>query len=180
MLKRVNIVGTSGSGKTTFGKNLAAILSIEYIEMDEVFWLKNWVCPSDEEFFQKLETALEKEAWVLDGNYTRTIPIKWKKVDTIIWLDFSFSRTLFQAIKRSTSRAITKKELWSNTGNKESFSRALLSRKSILLWVLQTYKKNRRFYNSAMADKKYSHIKFIRLTSPKECSNFLCNLKNSP
>lgn len=76
MLKRINVVGTSGSGKSTFGKNLAKCLSIEYIEIDKVFWLKNWTCPSDEEFFPKLETALEKKTWVLDGNYSRTIPIK--------------------------------------------------------------------------------------------------------
>jgi len=89
-MKRINIIGTSGSGKTTFGKRLAKVLSIEYIEMDQLFWGKNWYWPSDEEFFSKLKSELEKKLWILDGNYTRSIPIKWEKVDTVIWLDFSF------------------------------------------------------------------------------------------
>jgi len=136
MLKRINVVGTSGSGKTTFARQLATTLSIDYIEMDAIFWLKDWGCPSDAEFFPKLAAALDQENWVLDGNYSRTIPIKWARVDTVIWLDFSFPRTLWQAIKRSTSRALSQQELWPNTGNKESFQRSWLSKDSILLWVL--------------------------------------------
>lgn len=104
-------------------------------------------------------------------------PDQMKNVGTVIWLDFSFTRTLLQAIKRSLSRAITKEELWPGTGNKESFRKTLLSRDSILLWILQTYKKNRKLYIAAMANKKYAHINFVRLTSPKECSNYLINLK---
>ena len=92
MLKRINIIGASGSGKSTFGKNLAGVLSIDYIEMDALFWGKNWSVPSDEVFFPKVKSALDKDAWVLDGNYNRTTPIKWEKVDTVIWLDFSFTR----------------------------------------------------------------------------------------
>ena len=110
MLKKINIVGTSGCGKSPFGRNLADVLSVEYIEMDALFWGKDWAWLSDEEFFPKLATALEKDAWVLDGNYTRTTPIKWGNVDTVIWLDFSFCRTMFQALKRAVLRSITKKE----------------------------------------------------------------------
>jgi len=120
-LKKINVVGTSGCGKTTFGKNLANVLSVEYIEMDALYWGKDWSWVDDEDFFSKITIALEKDAWVLDGNYNRTIPIKWENVNTVIWLDFSFCRTMFQAIKRAISRSITKKELWLGTGNKEGF-----------------------------------------------------------
>jgi adenylate kinase family enzyme len=78
--KRINVVGTSSSGKTTFSKFLSNILGIDHIEMDGIFWGPNWYWPSDEEFFSKLREALKKDAWVLDGNYTRSIPIKWKKM----------------------------------------------------------------------------------------------------
>ena len=162
--------------KTTFGKNLAAVLSVEYIEMDALFWGKDWYWPSDDEFFPKLAFALEKDQWILDGNYTRTIPIKWKNVDAVIWLDFSFFRTMFQALKRVVSRSITKKELWPGTGNKESFRKSFFSRESILLWTLKTYKKNRIKYKAIMADEQYSHINFIRLKSPRECSGYLNSL----
>jgi hypothetical protein len=48
--------------------------------MDAVFWGPNWHWPGDEEFFTKLKNELSRDAWILDGNYTRTIPIKWENV----------------------------------------------------------------------------------------------------
>ena len=49
--KRINVVGTSNCGKTTFGKNLSNIVGIDHIEMDELFWGPDWYWPSDDEFF---------------------------------------------------------------------------------------------------------------------------------
>ena len=75
--QRINVVGTSSSGKTTFSKSLSAILGIDHIEMDQIFWGPNWYWPNDEEFFANLKENLKKkDAWILDGNYTRTIPVK--------------------------------------------------------------------------------------------------------
>jgi adenylate kinase family enzyme len=83
-ISRINIIGTSGSGKSSFAKKLSQITGFPYVEMDKVFWGPNWKWPSDEEFFSKLKVALAGEKWILDGNYTRTIPIKWEKVDLVI------------------------------------------------------------------------------------------------
>lgn len=63
---------------------------------------------------------MKSEDWVLDGNYTRTIPIKWENVTTVIWLDLPFLKTVYQSIKRTLKRSITGKEIWPETGNKES------------------------------------------------------------
>ena len=104
---KVNVIGTSGSGKSTFSKALACALNIPYVEMDRLHWEPNWTASSDDEFFSTLEQALCGGSWVLDGNYTRTTHIKWRRVDRVIWLDYSFARTLYQACKRALSRAIT-------------------------------------------------------------------------
>ena len=73
---RINVLGTSGSGKSTFSKKLADKLNVPYVQLDELFWKPNWTESSDEELFPKLEKAVSSDEWVLDGNYTRTIPIK--------------------------------------------------------------------------------------------------------
>lgn len=177
-LKKINIVGTSGSGKSTFAKKLANILSIDYIEMDVLFWRKNWHCLNDKDFSSLLKTSLEKERWVLDGNYSNTTPVKWENVDVVIWLDFSFFRTMSQAVKRAVIRIHAKKELWPGTGNKETFRKTFLSKHSILLWTLKTYKKNKIYYESIMSAKEFSHIIFIRLASPKACSEYLNHIEN--
>ncbi|MFJ5357345.1 adenylate kinase [Pectobacterium sp. CHL-2024] len=170
---RVNIIGTSGSGKSTLARRLSDKLAIPYVEMDALFWLKNWQERTDADFFQRLESALESDSWVLDGNYNRTRDIKWRNVDVVIWVDYSFSHTLFQAVRRAFLRAWRKEELWSGTGNKESFLRSFFSRDSIILWTIKTYSRNRKRYLADLADPRYHHIRFITLRSPRECETFL-------
>lgn len=178
-ISRVNVIGTSGSGKTVFSRRLSDILNYRHIEMDKVFWGPNWYWPSDEEFFGNLKKALSGDKWVLDGNYTRTIPVKWEKIDAVIWLDFSFPRTLYQALKRAIRRSITREELWEGTGNRESFKKSFFSKDSIILWTITTHGKVRKKYESYMKDPKFSHIKFIRLKNHNEADNFLKGIRLS-
>ena len=170
---RVNVVGTSGSGKSYFSKAIAARLGHPRIELDSLFWEPDWKQPPDETFFKKVATSLDQSTWVLDGNYDRTVPIKWKNVTTVIWIDYSFSRTLYQALKRAIVRSLTQEELWPGTGNRESFAKSFLSKESIVLWTLKTFGKVRKRYETRMADPQYSRIRFVRLRSPAEARHFL-------
>ncbi|XYQ56606.1 adenylate kinase [Pectobacterium carotovorum] len=170
---RVNIIGTRGSGKSTLARRLSEKLASPYIEMDALFWLKDWQERADADFFQQLERALEPESWVLDGNYNRTRDIKWRNVDVVIWIDYCFTRTLFQAVRCAYLRAWRKEELWSGTGNRESFLRSFFSRDSIILWTMKTYSSNRKRYLADLADPRYHHIRFMTLRSPRECKIFL-------
>lgn len=172
---RINVVGTSGSGKTALSRRIAEKLSIPHIEMDRLFWGPDWYGPADDEFFPRLEEELSQDSWVLDGNYTRTPFLKWKNIDMVIWVDFSFPRTIVQAIKRALSRVVTKEELWPGTGNRESIKQ-LFSSDSIVLWTIKSYKKNRRKYLDMMNDKQYEHIRFVRITSLKEVDEFVSSL----
>ncbi|POB78817.1 adenylate kinase, partial [Vibrio vulnificus] len=52
-----------------------------------------------------------------------------------------------------------------------------LSKDSIILWTLKTYSKNRSRYTELLNDPKYSHIKFVRITSPKKAKVFLSELR---
>lgn len=174
-MHKINVIGTSGSGKSTFAQMLSEKLGYPYVEMDAIFWGKDWYYPSDEEFFSKLKARLSTDTWVLDGNYTRTIPIKWKEVDTIIWIDYSYPRTLYQALKRAISRSISQQELWPGTGNKESFAK-LFSRDSILLWTIKTYHKNKAKYLKLGEKPECKGVSIIRLRTPKECQDFLTKI----
>jgi len=169
---RINVIGTSGSGKTTFGRNLAESLSLPFLEMDAIFWGPDWTFPEDKELFSKLASALEGENWVLDGNYTRTIPIKWDNIDIIIWLDFSFPQTLYQAVTRAFTRILTREELWPGTGNREMPGK-LFSRDSIVLWTIKTFQRNRKKFTAYMESDEFKKIPFIRLKSPRQAKSFL-------
>ena len=178
---KINVTGTSGSGKSTFSKKLSALLDVPYIELDLLFWKKNWQASSDEELNQKLSNALSHavNGWVLDGNYSRTQPIKWQNVDIVIFLDYSFIQTFYQSVKRTVSRILSQRELWPNTNNKDTWKKAFFSRDSIIFWMLKTYKKNRRQYIHNSTHKQYKHIQFVRLTSRKEAQLFLQLMQQS-
>ena len=171
----INVIGTSGCGKSTFSKALAEKLQLPYLEIDKIFWGPNWVIPHDDIFLKKLETELKINGWVLDGNYTRSTAVKWKNVQTVIWLDYSFVTVFTRIIKRSVRRTITNEELREGTGNRESFKR-LFSKGSIVLWAVKTFYPNRAKYNSCMNNTGYSHIRFIRLSTPGEARRFLAQL----
>ncbi|HIA42625.1 MAG TPA: AAA family ATPase, partial [Gammaproteobacteria bacterium] len=38
---RINVMGTSGSGKTSVARRIAKKLNIPYVELDELFWKPN-------------------------------------------------------------------------------------------------------------------------------------------
>ncbi|KAF8179236.1 hypothetical protein BJ912DRAFT_983011 [Pholiota molesta] len=87
---RVHLVGNSGSGKSTTGIALAAILGVPYISMDELFWRPGWVKSSPDEFQTSLRHALEQGAergWVVDGNYLTSGGLAEEATTDIIWLD---------------------------------------------------------------------------------------------
>ena len=176
---RVNVIGTSGSGKTTFGRELASILKIPFIELDALYWGPDWREPTDSVLFSRLTAALAGESWVLDGNYSRTTDIKWEHVDAVIWLDYSFPRTTAQAVKRAVSRIVSQEELWPGTGNRESIQK-LFSRDSILLWTIQTYSKRKKKILRAISSARYQSIIFHRIKTPIQARNFLHSAARDP
>ncbi len=173
-IMRINVIGTSGSGKSTFSKRIAQKLNIPYIELDALFWKPNWTESTNEEFFPKVAKAISGENWVLDGNYSRTQPMKTTRTQMVIYLDMPFHVVLYRIVSRSLIRGFKRQELWS--GNKETVWKHLFTRDSMIWWVIKTFHKNRKRYISLFGCAEYSHIKFVRLRSPKEVEYFISQL----
>ena len=171
--ERINVVGTSGSGKTTFARRLAQALGLPYYEMDALYWKPGWQEPSDAEFMARIQEVTQQSRWVLDGNYSRTQPIKWKRVEQVIWLDLPFLATVLRVTARTVRRSFTRVELWPGTGNRESLREAFLSRKSIIGWSIRQHGRNRARYPDLMAAPEYAHVSFVRLRSDDEARRFL-------
>lgn len=171
--QRINVIGTSGSGKSTFATSLATALQLPCYEMDELFWQPDWVESSDEEFFPKVEDIAEKSQWVLDGNYSRTFAIKLKRVQLLIWIDLPFLTTTYRVTRRAVKRSFSKEELWPDTGNRESLKKSFLSRDSIIWWSMTHHHSTRSKYEQLMTSETYGDIAFLRLTSRGQIARLL-------
>lgn len=172
--KRINVVGTTGMGKTTLVSQIAEILEIKHVEMDFLFWQENWAQPKDEDFLPKVEEALMGGSWVIDGNYTRARGIIWKDIDSVIFLDYSMAVALLRVSFRSIKRIITREKIWGK--NYESFKGAFFSKNSLIIWLITTFYRRRKIYYEFMVSKEFEHIKFIKFNRPSQIKKWLKGL----
>lgn len=169
--RRISVVGTSGSGKTTLARSIAQRLDIPHIELDALHWEPNWTEAADDLFRSRIIKALSSDRWVIDGNYSKVRDLVWSRADTVIWLDYSFATVLNRLVWRTLRRGLLQEELWS--GNRETLQKAFFSQDSILLWMLQTYGKNRRKYPLLFQQPEYRHLQIIHQRSPRETHRWL-------
>jgi adenylate kinase family enzyme len=177
-LSRTVVVGTSCSGKTMFARQLAARLRAPHIELDAFHWLPHWQPRDSGEFLALVGRAAAGPAWVADGNYSRARPLLWQRASAVVWLNYPFSIVFARALRRTLLRAATREELWS--GNRESLRLALLSRDSILWWVLTTYRRRRREYRALFDRQPWPHLALIELAHPRRAARFLATLPDPP
>jgi hypothetical protein len=172
-MRRIVVVGTTGSGKTSLARQLAERFEYPYVELDALHWSANWTSVPIEEFRARVVRALDVEEWVVDGNYSKVRDIVWTRADTIVWLDYSLPLILWRLLRRTFRRLATGEELWA--GNRQGM-RILFSRNSIVLWALQTYRPLRRTYAAIPGNPAWGHLTLVRLRSPRECAEWLARL----
>ena len=100
-MDRIAIIGSAGSGKSTLSIQIAEFVDLPLFHLDRLFWKSGWVETPKPEFSVIVEEVSRKPRWIIDGNYSRTIDIRLKAADMIIFLDYSKYLCLFRAIKRS-------------------------------------------------------------------------------
>ena len=115
-----------------------------------------------------------EQSWALCGNFSILRAIIWSKADTVIWLDYPFWLCFFRCFKRAIVKLLKKESVCN--GNYESFSRLFFSKYSVLWWLIRTFRKRNKSYETAMIDPNYSHIKFVRLRSQKETDRWIESL----
>lgn len=99
-MKRVIIIGCGGAGKSTLARQLGEKTGLPVVHLDKLFWKPGWEEMPKEEFDQSIRRELEKETWIMDGNFDRTLPERIKRSDTVIYLDFSRMACLLGVLKR--------------------------------------------------------------------------------
>ena len=173
-MDRVVVVGTSCSGKTTLARQLARELGAPHVELDGIHWMSGWRERPVDEVRRMAAEAAAAERWVMDGNYSAVRDIVWGRATTVVWLNYPFRVVLWRALSRTTRRVITQEELFS--GNREGFRQSFLSRDSIILWAITSYRRVRREYRRILDGGDYPHLRVIELRGPAEAEGLVSAL----
>lgn len=99
-MQKIIIIGNPGSGKSTLASKLGKKLNLPVFHLDSFFFEANWVIRNRVNFDDDVNKIVQKDAWIIDGNYGRTMPLRIEKADTIILLDFPTYKSLFRVLKR--------------------------------------------------------------------------------
>ena len=172
--RRVVVIGTTGSGKTTVARQLAQRLGLVHVEIDALHWQAGWQETPHEVLRQRVQQATQGPAWVVDGNYSQLRDILWPRADTVAWLDYAFARVIGQLFRRTLRRTLGREVLWNQ--NRERFWVQFLSRDSLFLYACQTHWRRRRQYGQLFQQPEQAHLAVVRLHSPRATRQWLDSL----
>ena len=175
--RRIHVVGNTSAGKSTLASQLAETLGADFVELDALNWLPGWVglnATNPAEFERRIAEATRGEAWVVAGAYsTFSEKVFWDRLETVIWLDLPLPLVLFRVIRRSWRRWRSKELLW-GTNYERFFPQLAVWRKeaSLVWWAVTQQKRKRHAMLAKMADPRWAHVRFVRLTSTREIEAF--------
>lgn len=131
---RIMVLGPTNSGKSTLTEALGIRTNIPVVHLDRLRHLPhtNWVEHSDAEFQRLHDEAVATDAWIMDGSYSKLMPLRLSRVTGMIVLDDSLAVRLKRYVWRSIWQ---KRRSGGLEGNQDSVSLQML------LWLWNTRNK---------------------------------------
>jgi adenylate kinase family enzyme len=175
-VRKVSVVGNSGSGKSTVGRAVAASLGLPYVELDAIYHLAGWEDLPDDQLVAAVDSRTTGDGWVVDGNYSSTLDLVWSRADTVIWLDLPRWLVMRQVIGRSVRRVVRREELWN--GNRERLGNVLNldPDESVIRWSWTRHAMYAERYAGRTADRRWAELTVVRLRSKAEVDRFIRSL----
>ena len=171
VLERVVVVGSSGSGKTTFASDLASKLDVPHVEFDAYRHGPNWTETPDDIFRSQLDEALSGDRWVADGNYSVARDVVWTRATAVAWLDYKFPVVFWRLWWRTIGRSVRRTKLWN--GNQENLWTHFFTKHSLFLWIFKTHWARSHRLLSAFEQPEYGHLHVLRFRSPGQTRKWL-------
>jgi adenylate kinase family enzyme len=81
------VIGCGGAGKSTFARELATRTGLPLIHLDREFWKPGWVPTPPDEWDEHLSRLSSADAWIMDGNYGRTLTTRLQRCDAVVFFD---------------------------------------------------------------------------------------------
>lgn len=173
--RRIAVYGPTGSGKTALARLLGERLGLPVVELDALFHKPNWQPTPTEEFREAVVAQLGRhaEGWVCDGNYGAVRDLVLNQADTVVWLRLPFRTVHWRLWRRTLRRLASQEPLWN--GNRESWRKTFLSKESLLLWSVTSWRPHQRGISHAL-EEQGTRLQIVVLRSPSEIATFVASL----
>jgi adenylate kinase family enzyme len=103
-MKRIAVTGPIGAGKSRLAGELGDALSIPVLHLDVLFWKPGWVPTPRDEFEAMQRRELAADSWIVDAQFDDMLPDWVQSADTVVFVDTSLLRSLWQLSKRRLNR----------------------------------------------------------------------------
>lgn len=87
-MKKMIVIGCPGSGKSTYSRALQEKTGIPLYHLDLLYWNADKTTVGKRVFRERLSAVLEKDEWIIDGNYASTMEQRMAACDTVFFLDY--------------------------------------------------------------------------------------------
>lgn len=99
-MQKIIVIGCPGAGKTTFAQKLAKKTGLPLFHLDAIWHKPDKTHISREEFDLHLAAILSQDAWIIDGDYSRTLEWRFLACDTVILFDLPTEVCIGGALSR--------------------------------------------------------------------------------
>jgi adenylate kinase family enzyme len=123
-MERVAIIGSPGTGKSTFAKKLAEQIRLPLIHLDYYYHDKRHDFYTNKEAWRaKANDFTKADSWIIDGNFGATMAKRLERADTIFYFNMPTRVALMGIVRRwLTANNFDRPEMPDNWREKPSFS----------------------------------------------------------
>lgn len=98
--RKILVIGSPGAGKSTFARKLRDRTGLPLYYLDMIYHKPDRTTVARETFDKRLSEILKTDRWIIDGNYQRTLPLRFEKCTEVYLFDLPAEQCLEGAASR--------------------------------------------------------------------------------
>ena len=99
-MRRIAIVGISGSGKTSIARRLSAATGLPLHHMDQLLWRGAWEAVPEHEYLAAHTAIVQTDSWIIEGYLDPAMANRARAADLVVYMDIAPLRCALNVVMR--------------------------------------------------------------------------------